>query len=183
MKKYILKKDQAVMVIVDMQERLAAVMSERKKVADNTIHLIELCRLQGMPVILNEQYPKGLGPTVPEIREALKDNPAHEKTTFSCCGEGGFLPALNATEKKQIILVGMETHVCVLQTCLDLLKGDFIVHAVADAICSRTKENYKIGLGIMKDAGAVITSTETVLFQVLEKAGTEEFKIISKRIR
>ncbi|MBI5100420.1 MAG: hydrolase [Nitrospirae bacterium] len=183
MEKFILHNQEAVLVIVDIQERLADVMSERKKVVDNCLHLIELCGLQGVPVILNEQYPKGLGPTVPELRDALKGISAHEKVTFSCCGMGSFARTLEATGRKKVVLVGMETHVCVLQTCIDLLKRGYIVHAVRDAICSRTTENHGIAMEYMRDAGAVVTCTEAVLFQLLEKAGSDEFKVISKRIK
>jgi isochorismate hydrolase len=90
---------------------------------------------------------------------------------------------LHAARRKKVILAGMETHVCVLQTCVGLLKEDFTVHVVGDAVCSRTKANFTTGIEYMRDAGAVITGTETALFQLLRKAGTEEFKIISKRIR
>jgi len=183
MDKYFLEKNEAVLVIVDIQEKLAAVMSERKKVVDNCLHLIELAKLLDIPVILNEQYPKGLGPTVSEIKEALQPYEPLEKLTFSCCKGPAFPERLAATGRKKIVLAGMETHVCVLQTCIGLLKEGKAVHAVSDAICSRTGENFRIAIEFMRDAGAVITCTETVLFQLLEKAGTEEFKIISKRIK
>ncbi len=183
MDKFFLDKDEAVLVIVDIQERLAAVMSERKKVVDNCLHLIELARLLGIPVLLNEQYPKGLGPTVSEIRDALQPYEPLEKLTFSCCKGPAFPERLAAARRKKVILVGMETHVCVLQTCIGLLNEGYAVHAVGDAICSRTKDNFQTAIEFMRDAGAVITCTETVLFQLLEKAGTEEFKIISKRIK
>ncbi len=183
MEKYLLKKDEAVLVLVDIQERLAVVMNDRQKVVDNCLHLIELARLQNIPIILNEQYPKGLGPTVPEIREALSGINVHEKVTFSCCAMGTFGESLGATGRNKVILSGMETHVCVLQTCIDLLDKGYIVHAVSDAICSRTTDNYATALEYMRDAGAVITCTETALFQLLERAGTEEFKAISKRIK
>lgn len=183
MEKFVLKKDEAVLVIVDIQERLAAVMDERQKVVDNCLHLIELARLQNIPIIINEQYPKGLGPTVPEIKHALEPYKPLEKLTFSCCGGSEFPDHIAGTGRKKVILCGMETHVCVLQTCIDLLAKDYVVHSVSDAICSRTNDNYRTALEYMRDAGAVITCTETVLFQLLEKAGTEEFKIISKRIK
>lgn len=183
MNKYFLEKNESVLVIVDIQERLAAVMSERKKVVDNCLHLIELAKLLDIPVILNEQYPKGLGPTVSEIKEALRPYEPLEKLTFSCCKGPVFSERLAVTGRKKIILVGMETHVCVLQTCIGLLDAGYKVHAVNDAICSRTKDNFQTALEFMRGAGAVITCTETVLFQLLEKAGTEEFKIISKRIK
>ncbi|MBI5640530.1 MAG: hydrolase [Nitrospirae bacterium] len=183
MDKFLINKDEAVLVIVDIQERLAAVMSERQKVVDNCLHLVETAKLLDIPVILNEQYPKGLGPTVIEIKEALRHVAPLEKLTFSCCRGDSFPAGLASTDRKKVILAGMETHVCVLQTCVDLLKQGYAVHAVSDAICSRTKENYTTAIEFMRDAGAVITCTETVLFQLLEKAGTEEFKIISKRIK
>lgn len=181
--RFFLSTDEAVLVIVDIQERLAAAMSERGKVVGNTIHLIEAAKLLSIPVILTEQYPKGLGPTVSEIREALPSYEPIEKLTFSCCGEPAFLKALSSSGRRKIILCGMETHVCVLQTCIGSLRDGYTVHAVRDAVCSRSKENFKTGIGFMRDAGAVITCTETALFQLLEKAGTEEFRILSRRIR
>jgi nicotinamidase-related amidase len=181
--KFFLDKNEVVLVIVDIQERLAAVMSERQKVIDNCLHLIEIAGLLKMPVILTEQYPKGLGPTVSEIREIIQPYEPLEKLTFSCCGEPLFLEKLASLGRKKIVLAGMETHVCVLQTCIGLLREGFHVHAVSDAVCSRAKANFKTGIGFMRDAGAVITCTEAVLFQLLERAGTEEFKVISGRIK
>lgn len=183
MDRYILKKEQAALIVVDVQDRLAAVMSERQKVTANILHLIEAAKLLGLPVVLTEQYPKGLGPTVNEIKEALPASEPIEKLTFNCCGEPPFLTKVGALGKKKVILCGMETHVCVLQTCVGLLREGYDVHVVRDAVCSRTKDNYKTGIEFMRDAGAVITCTETVLFQLLEKAGTDEFKAIVKRIK
>lgn len=183
MDKFMLNKDDSLLVIVDIQERLAVAMSEREKVITNTLHLIESAKLLGVPLLITEQYPKGLGPTVPEVRNAVQTYAPIEKITFSCCGEQFFMEAVKETGKKQVILVGMETHVCVLQTCIDLLAEGYDLHVVSDAICSRTKQNYKTALEYMRDAGAVITCTETVLFQLLEKAGSDEFKTISKRIK
>jgi len=183
MDKFLLDKNEIVLVIVDIQERLAAVMSDRQRVVDNCLHLIEASKLLNIPVLLNEQYPKGLGPTVTDIREALHTYEPLEKVTFSCCRGGSFLKALEASGRKKVILAGMETHVCVLQTVIDLLRAGYPVHVVKDATCSRTLENFNVGSEFMRDAGAVITCTETILFQLLEKAGTEEFKNISKRIK
>ena len=183
MDKFILKRDDALLVIVDIQERLAVAMSEKERVVTNTLHLIESAKLLGVPLLITEQYPKGLGPTVAEVRNAVQTYAPIEKLTFSCCGEKFFTEAVQETEKKQIILLGMETHVCVLQTCIDLLQEGYNVHVVSDAICSRTKQNYKTAIEYMRDAGAVISCTETVLFQLLVKAGSEEFKAISKRIK
>lgn len=183
MEKFILKKENAVLIVVDIQERLAVAMSEKERVVANTQHLIEAARLLHFPLLVTEQYPKGLGPTVAGIKDALTEYAPIEKITFSCCGETSFLDAVAAAGKKQIILAGMETHVCVLQTCIDLLRAGYDVHVVSDAVCSRSAENYRTSLEYMRDAGAVITCTETALFQLLEKAGSDEFKVISKRIK
>ena len=183
MQKFSLHKDETVLVIVDIQERLAAVMDKKKSVVDNCLHLIELSNLLKMPLLLNEQYPKGLGPTVSEIREAVDPYAPLEKVTFSCCSGPSFMEKLSGLGKKKVLLTGMETHVCVLQTCIGLIEAGYIVHLVSDAICSRKKEDFRTAIEFMRDAGAVITCTETVLFQLLEKAGTEEFRVISKRIK
>jgi nicotinamidase-related amidase len=103
--------------------------------------------------------------------------------TFDCCGQPAFLEELKGHNKSSVVLTGMETHICVLQTCIGLLRGGINVHVVQDSICSRTKENWKIGIEFMREAGAVVTCTETVLFQLLKVAGTDEFKAISKRIK
>jgi nicotinamidase-related amidase len=183
MEKYFLSKDTAALVIVDVQERLAAVMKMKDAVIKNCLQLIELSKMFNIPIVATEQYPKGIGRTVEEIRNALPAYHPVEKMTFSCCDEQAFPDEIKKLGKKTIILTGMETHVCVLQTCISLLHDGFDVHLVRDAVCSRAKENWKTGIEFMRDAGAVITSTETALFQLLKVAGTEEFKTISKRIK
>ena len=181
--KFFLDKEDTVLLIVDIQEKLAAVMTEKDKVVRNNLHLIELAKMISMPVMVTEQYPRGLGPTVAEIRNALPFYRPIEKMTFDCCGQPPFLEELKEHNKRNVVLTGMETHICVLQTCIGLLKGGINVHVVQDAVCSRTKENWKTGVEFMREAGAVVTSTETVLFQLLKVAGTEEFKKISQRIK
>ena len=181
--KFFIDREDTVLLIVDIQDKLAAVMKEKDKVVRNTLHLVELAKLINMPVIVTEQYPRGLGTTVPEIREALPFYRPVEKMTFDCCGQPDFLEELKEHNKRNVVLTGMETHICVLQTCIGLLRGGINVHVVQDAICSRTEENWKIGTEFMREAGAAVTCTETVLFQLLKVAGTEEFKAISKRIK
>ncbi len=181
--KFLLERENTVLLIVDIQEKLAVVMRERDKVVKNNLHLIELAKMIDMPVMVTEQYPKGLGTTVTELREAIPSYRPVEKMTFDCCGQPTFLDELKEHRRKNVVLTGMETHICVLQTCIGLLGGGINVHLVQDAVCSRTKENWKTGVEFMRDAGAVVTSTETVLFQLLKVAGTEEFKKISKRIK
>jgi len=181
--KYSLHKEDAVLLIIDIQERLAVVMKERDSVVKNTEHLIELAKMIKMPVVVTEQYPKGLGRTVPELQSVLPENAPVEKISFDCCRQSGFLEELKAHNKKTVIIAGMETHICVLQTCIGLLRTGVNVHLVGDAVCSRTEENRRTGIEFMRDAGAVVTCTETVLFQLLKVAGTEEFKKISQRIK
>src|SRR4030042_2170670 len=183
MDKFLLNHQEAALVIIDIQDKLAAAMKYKEPVVNNCLHLIELTRLLQIPVLLTEQYPKGLGPTLPEIQEALPVYAPFEKTAFNCCQETGFLEKVESMGRKKLILAGMETHICVLQTGLGLLEEGYDIHIVQDAICSRTKKDFRSGIEYLRDAGTVITSTETVLFQLLQKAGTEAFKIISQRIK
>jgi nicotinamidase-related amidase len=183
MDKFVLDRHNALLVIVDIQDRLADVMSKRQKVTNNCLHLIEAAKLLNVPILVTEQYSKGLGPTIHDIKNALPLYEPVEKITFDCCREPSFMERAASQGKNQIILTGMETHICVLQTCLGLLKDSYTVHLVKDATCSRRKDSYLTALDFMENAGAVITCTETVLFQLLERAGTNEFKVISKRIK
>lgn len=183
MDKFFLDKENTVLAIIDVQDKLAVVMNDRNEVVKNCLHFVELAKMLEIPIVITEQYSKGLGSTVSEIRDALPSYQPIEKLTFSCCDEPAFLNKIKQLNKKSVILTGMETHVCVLQTCIGLLKDGFNIHIVKDAVCSRTKENWQTGIEFMRDAGAVITCTETVLFQLLKIAGTEEFKAIAKRIK
>jgi len=180
---YFLDKSDTILLIIDIQERIALVMKEKDKIVKNTQHLIELAKMINIPLVVTEQYPKGLGRTVSELQSSIPGYKPIEKTTFDCCGEPSFLSEIKKFGKKKIIVTGMETHVCVLQTTTSLLQAGFVTHVVQDAICSRTRENWQTGLAFMHDAGAVVTCTETVLFQLLRVAGTEEFKKISQRIK
>lgn len=181
--KFFLSPDDIMLLIIDVQERLAVVMDEKDSVIKNTAHLIEMAKQFAVPVIATEQYPKGLGPTVPEIKDSLPAHAYIEKIDFDCCGGAGFLEAVKKVNRKKVMVAGMETHVCVLQTVLSLLKYGYDVHLVSDAVCSRSAENKSTALALLANAGAVVTCTETVLFQVLKKAGTPEFKVISKLIK
>jgi nicotinamidase-related amidase len=178
-----LDREDAVLLVVDIQERLAAAMADRERVVANAGHLIAAAKLLGVPVLLTEQYPKGLGKTVSELHAALEPVPAIEKLTFDCCGEPAFPPALEQTGRSTVIVCGMEAHICVLQTVLGLLATGMTVHVAADAVCSRNPENARTALELQRDAGAVVTCTETVLFQLLGRAGTPAFKSIQNRIR
>jgi nicotinamidase-related amidase len=138
-----------------------------------------------IPVLVTEQYVKGLGATLPELKEKAEASGAtcYEKMAFSCCGNAEFVGKLKETGRTQIIITGMESHVCVLQTVIDLLDAGFNVHVVEDAVMSRSKQNWLTALKVMSLAGAVPTCTETVVFQLLKVAGTEEFKKLSKLVK
>jgi nicotinamidase-related amidase len=183
MDKFFLDQQSAALVIIDIQEKLAAVMEHKEQVVENCLHLVELAKLLKIPILLTEQYPKGLGKTLPEIQEVLPAYAPVEKTDFDCCREEGFPEKVASLGRKKLILTGMEAHVCVLQTALGLIKKGYAVHVVQDAIASRYKSNFKVGIEFMRSAGIVITSTEMVLFQLLERSGTEAFKLITKRIK
>lgn len=182
--KFFLESDQAQLVVIDVQEKLCRAMDEEVlgRLTRNIAILLEGAAELGVPVVATEQYVKGLGETIPELKERLKEKPL-EKMTFSCCGGEGFLERLAATGRRQVILVGMETHVCVLQTALELLGEGYAVHLVSDAVMSRRKENWITAVTTLAAAGAVITSTESVLFQLLRVAGTDAFKKVSKLVR
>lgn len=184
MQKFTLTKQNTALVIIDIQERLASVMKVKDDVIKNTNYLIELAKMFAIPIIITEQYKKGLGGTVPEIADNLPPEAKYvEKITFSCCDEPTFNDVVAQTARTHFVIAGMEAHICVTQTALGLMQKGKFVHIVSDAVCSRAKTNYKTALALLRDAGAVITSTETVLFQILQTAGTEEFKKISKLIK
>jgi nicotinamidase-related amidase len=182
--KFFLDRNNAVLVVIDVQEKLCRAMDDKvlDKLVSNVSILQEAAQELAMPIIATEQYVKGLGETLPALKERLC-NPAIEKMTFGCCGEANFPDRLRTLGKKQVIITGMETHVCVLQTIIELLDAGYVVHLVKDAVMSRRKENWLVGVEAARDAGAVITSTEAALFQLLKVAGTDEFKKLSKLVR
>jgi nicotinamidase-related amidase len=171
-----LTRPKAGLVVVDIQERLLPAIHEKERLLQNAVRLIKGAAILGLPIAATEQYRKGLGATVPEVAAAIPGFAPIEKLAFSACGAAGFAAALQEQEVSQPILCGIEAHVCVSQTCLDLLERGFRVAVAADAISSRTPENCRYGIERMRAAGAVILSTEMVLFELLGQAGTEEFK-------
>ena len=186
--KHQLQRDRAALLVIDIQGRLCTAMhpDRLRQVRKNTVRLIEGAKILGLPIFVTEQYPRGMGPTVPDIAAALPENQKiYEKLHFSCCGVPEFMDALQGSKRDQIIVAGMETHVCVFQTVRDLLVRNVVrsVFVVQDAVISRTEQNERIGLSQMGEVGAVRTGTETVLFDLLQVAGTPEFKAISKLIK
>ncbi len=179
------KRDKAVLIVIDLQESLMKQMDQEvaKRTIKNIRTNIIFAKEMGIPIILTEQYPKGLGRTIRDIKDDLVDLSPIEKLSFSCCGEKSFNEKLMETDRKQIIMTGIETHVCVLQTTNDLIEKGYEVHVVADAICSRRKLDWEIALRWMEKKGAIISTTEIIAFQLLKEAGTEEFRRLSKFLK
>jgi nicotinamidase-related amidase len=181
--------DRAALLIIDVQTKLAAAMDPAgfARCQRNLLVLVELARRLRLPIVVSEQYPRGLGPTVPELASALEAaGPAVtrvEKTAFACTEEAGFATVRDRVGRGQWIVTGMETHVCVWQTVRGLLAEPGNVHVVADAVLSRDAANHRVGLGLMERAGAFITSTETVAFDTLVRAGSDDFKAISRLVK
>lgn len=175
----------SVLTIVDVQERLFNAMDAERRddMVANVKILASAARRLDVPVLMTEQYPKGLGRTLPEVKALLPDVAPFEKTAFSCADAEGFMDRVRALGADHVILSGIEAHVCVLLTALDLLGRGLRVSVVADAVCSRRAANLEIGLGEARQAGAVITATETVVFQLLGRADSDAFRELSKLIR
>jgi nicotinamidase-related amidase len=183
LKKFSLEAQDSVFVLIDIQEKLMAAMKYRDQVYRNHQTLMALATQMDIPVVKCEQYPRGLGPTVPEIAEFLPTNHySVEKVCFSA-GPAGLLDTLQELQRKTVLISGSETHVCVFQTTRDLLEAGYTVHVIRDAVCSRFKENYLSGLQLMDKMGAVINNTETIAFDLLRGSDHPAFKVISAAVK
>jgi len=182
--KFKLDAEKAVLVVIDVQERLVPAMPEDVylRLRNTVAMLVEVAGLLGLPVVTTEQYPKGIGHTVPELAAACNET-VIEKVSFGCCGEATFLEALKNTGRTQVLITGMEAHVCVYQTVLGLLEDGYYVHLIRDAICSRNKMDYLAGVANAGQAGAVVTTAETVMFQMLQESTHEQFRAVSKLVK
>jgi nicotinamidase-related amidase len=182
--KFKLDAEKAVLVVIDVQERLVPAMPEDiyLRLRNTVAMLVEVAGLLGIPVVTTEQYPKGIGHTVPELAAACNET-VIEKVSFGCCGEPTFLKALKNTGRTQVLITGMEAHVCVYQTVLGLLEDGYYVHLIRDAICSRNKTDYLAGVANSGQAGAVVTTAETVMFQMLQESTHEQFRAVSKLVK
>ncbi len=172
----------SLLVIVDLQTKLSAVMpaTEAKLITENAGSLVKAAAILNIPILVTEQYPKGLGTTDTSIIQKLPEaTPIFEKTGFSCCLAEGFCNALESSERKQIILTGIEAHVCVLQTALELLHKGYQVYVVEDAICSRKSVHKVYALQRMQQQGITIINHESVLFEWLRDASHPDFRSIS----
>ena len=181
-----LDRERTALVVIDVQERLFPAMDadHREEVMRNIKVLTATARRLHLGMLVTEQYPKGLGHTLQEVKDTL---PAEvqpvEKVAFSCLGVDAFRSRLAATGARQLLLAGIEAHVCVLMSALDLLAEGYAVHVVADAVTSRTQANWRLAMAQLRQAGVVVTTTETVLFQLLRQADTDDFRELARLIR
>ncbi len=180
-----LTREGTALLVIDVQERLFSVMEagRRDAMVKNVKILVAAAHRLGLPLLVSEQYPKGLGHILPELKEGLVGVEPLEKVAFSCCRADGFSDRLRSAGTKGLIVTGIEAHICVLLTALDLLAAGYTVYVPADAVCSRTRENYDIALSQLRDAGAVITSTETLLYQLLGRSDTDDFRLLQRLIK
>ena len=173
-----LELNSTILIVIDVQGKLAQLMYEKDVLFNNLQKIIKGIQVLDIPIIWNEQIPEKLGPTILEIKNLLSDMKPLAKISFSCCGNENFRKKLETLNRKQVLVIGIETHVCVYQTVMDLLKLGYDVHVVADAVSSRTLENKQIGLEKMKELGANLTTVEMALFELLKVAEGVNFKEI-----
>lgn len=181
--KIMLTRKNSILHIIDVQERIFDVMYKKEFLKENMARFLKGIQILDIPVIWMEQYPKGLGPTIAELRELMPEQKPMEKMCFSSCKQPDFLSELKTYGRNTVLVMGIETHVCVYQTVTDLLSQGFDVVVVADAVSSRTEENYELGLRIIESLGAKLTTVEMALFELLQESGTDEFKQISRLVK
>jgi len=177
-----LKPNETVLLVIDVQGKLAQLMHEKERLFENLAKLIRGAKILEVPIICTEQNPDGLGPTIEQIA-TLIEGKRIPKFSFSCCGEGRFMAELDKLARKQVLLSGIETHVCVYQTASELTERGYDVHVVADAVSSRTEENRRIALQVIGDARIKLTSVEMALFEMLQVAKGERFKQILQIVK
>jgi nicotinamidase-related amidase len=176
-----LTSEHAALLIVDLQTKLLERMEDRERVVANSLELVRAAKILGIPVSATEQYPKGLGPAVPELAALVPER--GEKTAFHCCVVPKFLEQLYGHKVRHVTLAGIEAHVCVAQTALELLNLGFKVQVAADAVASRHKLDWEFALRRLERAGAVVSSTEAVIFEWTERSDRPQFKAISALIK
>jgi nicotinamidase-related amidase len=179
----IVSRTEAVLVLVDMQERLAAAMAHRESVVAASALLAYVARELAMPVIVTRQYPQGLGDTDAGILAAVGEQAPVDKVAFDCLREPAFCERLEATGRRQVVLAGMEAHICITQTALALRAAGYAVFVVADAVCSRREADCDVALDRLRGAGVVVTTAESVIYEALGEAGTLEFKAVLQLVK
>ncbi len=177
------QKENTAGLVIDIQERLYPHIHEHEAIARNTGILVKGMKVLGMPVLVTQQYTRGLGPTIPGLLDLIRGFPVIEKTAFSCCDEPEFIRALAETHKQFILIAGIESHVCVLQTVIDLVERGYQPILVEDCVSSRKVHDKSISVRRMRKEGAIVTSYESILFELCRCSGTDEFKSISKLVK
>ncbi len=178
-----IKKENSIAVVIDIQSRLYPLIQDHEILTRNNSILIEGLKVLNVPIVVTQQYTKGLGGTIPEIMEVLGEHEHIEKTAFSCCLEPRFNEELALSSRKHVIITGIEAHVCVLQTVLGLINLGYIPVLVEDCIGSRKTNDKKMAVERMRQAGAIVTTYESILFELLEYSGTDEFREISRLVK
>jgi len=178
-----IQSDNTVLVIVDIQGKLAEIMYEKELLYQNLRKIITGARSLSLPIIWMEQIPEKMGPTIQEVRELLATEEPISKRSFSCCGEPQFMARIKTIGRKQILMAGIETHVCVYQTAADLASHGYEPYVLADAVSSRTLNNKQIGLEMIKACGGKITSVESALFEIMRTAEHPAFREILKIVK
>ncbi len=174
---------ETVLVMVDFQQRLADIVNRKELVLLNLTRMIKGCQALAIPILPTVQVPDKLGPLMPDLEALFEQVTVYPKAVFSAMREPDFMVALNKTERKQVLLTGIEAHVCVLQTGLDLIDAGYTVHVLSDAVFSRTQENHDLALQRFHDAGATITSIEMALFELIRTSKHPSFRTISKLVK
>ena len=177
--------EQCALIIVDMQEKLLPPIWEKERLVRNVQLLIRLAGILKIPALVTTQYAKGLGNTVPEIASLLPDSPAIDKLMFSCFGSDVFCSLLKRLpgHRTTVLLCGMETHICVMQTALGALREGYVVHVASDAVSSRAELNWRIGLDRMRAAGAILSSAEMMIYELLRSSGAPAFRELLPYLR
>jgi nicotinamidase-related amidase len=178
-----INRNEAVLIVIDIQGSLFQAMQDKENLLTNAAKVIRGAKIFNLPIIVTEQIPEKLGQTIPALAGELDDIEHIGKESFSCWGNNHFREKLESYNRRKAIIMGIESHVCVYQTAIDLIDNGYSVHVVADAVSSRTKENSDIGLAAMKSAGAQIASAEMILFELLRSAGDAQFKYIYKIVK
>lgn len=178
-----INREQTAGLIIDIQEKLFPHMYQYETLIKRCAILIEGLQVLAVPLVITEQYPRGLGSTVHQISALMEQQPVIEKIAFSCCDEPGVMQSPVFQIRKTVIVCGIEAHVCVLQTVIDLIEAGYKPVVVEDCISSRNPEDKRVALERMRAEGAVITSSESILFELARVAGTDEFKAISRLIK
>ena len=173
----LLRPERAILVLVDLQEKLMPAISGRERILKNSLLLLRLAGVLGLPVVITTQYRKGLGDVMPEIREAAPGVEPIDKVTFGCFWNEGFIARLNELyDRDQLLVAGVESHICVCQTVLGALEKSYAAHVLSDAVGSRAEANHEIGLARMERAGALLSSAEMAIYELLGRSDAEAFK-------